>query len=516
MDAGAMDAAADAGPDADHCEALGLPRAALRAGTGSGFDDVAGDFTVETLNGTWTLEERFSGCDSYVFLNFAATDYGQALFETRADELYLNGPRNVHYFFTSYDERESAIRARMEALADEFEVGFDAFELSEEERAFWRSRLHFVIEPLVEVEGSVGELVREQSIIHHTFAIMRDQRFDPLGSLYEFGAFGAEPDLGMAAYAGPYYNYLAALSARLASEDVTVISLADETDVTARLLERDAVLPDAAAMAAFDTMELDVEVHCRQDPANCSEWDRNAYIHLCVDEACSEMLELGRWITPYSRPGRMRWVWDASPLLGLLQDGGARRFRITTGPDWEEPTRYDLNVSLRLSSRGEAHAAAAELAFTGGPFDASYNDGRAPFTFTPPAGTSKVELLLIVSGHGQSAPYNCAEWCNHEHTFTLNESATYRVDFPDEAGEPLGCANRAAEGVVPGQWGNWAPGRAGWCPGLPVEAQRFDITDGVKAGAPNELTYAGSFKGGEPPGGENVVIDLSAYVVYYD
>src|SRR5690606_566122 len=106
------------------------------------------------------------------------------------------------------------------------------------------------------------------------------------------------------------------------------------------------------------------------------------------------------------------------------------------------------NVFLRLSSRGEAHVAAAELAFTGGPFDALYNDGRAFFTFTPPAGTSKVELLFIVLGHGQSAPYNCVEWCNHEHTFTLNESATYRVDFPDEAGELFGCANRAAEGMV--------------------------------------------------------------------
>jgi hypothetical protein len=515
-----MDAAIDAGQDAgtvrppDVCDELGLPRVAMRPSTGAGFDDVAGDFTVETLDGPWTLSEEWTGCDSYVFLNYASTTYGNGLFATFPDGLAINSPRNVHYFFTSYERSADAIRTRMEALRAGLEEGFELFELSEEDRAFWRSRMHFVVEPLVSVEGSIGELARTQTIVHHSFGIGRDQRFDPVGSLFQLTRGGFTPDFGMAAYAGHWFNYLANLQARLDAErDVTVVPVMDETDVTLRTLDRSAELPPAATMETFDTLEIDLEIHCRLDPAGCSEWDRNAYILYCVDEACSDTRELARWITPYSRPGRTRWVMDASPLLGLVRAGGTQRFRIVTGPDWEEPTPSDVRVALRLSRRGSGPVPAqAERAFTGGEFVATYNEGRTPFAFTPPADARKVELVVIVSGHGQTEGDNCAEWCNHEHTFTVNGTARHDVSFPGEAGRPLGCAERAAEGVVPGQWGNWAPSRAAWCPGFPVAARRFDITSEVRLGEPNELTYRGSFMGGEPRGG---TIDLSTYVVYY-
>ena len=79
-------------------------------------------------------------------------------------------------------------------------------------------------------------------------------------------------------------------------------------------------------------------------------------------------------------------------------------------------------------------------------------------------------------------------------------------------GQALGCAQRADEGVVPGQWGNWSQSRAGWCPGLPVETVRFDITDQVTLGAENTLNYSGSFQGGTPAGGN---IAKSTYIVTY-
>lgn len=522
-DAGPMDAGTtttDAGTDAfvpgpDVCEELGLPRAAMLDGTGAGFDDVAGDFTVQTLDGPWSLRDHWTGCESYVFIDYADNEYGNGLFATYPDALFLNGPRNVHYFFASYETSADAIRARMTAMRELLEESFGFYELGEDERAFWRARFHFVVEPLQETTGSVGDLIRSQPIVHHTLGITREQRFDPPGSLFQVGRTGFTPDMGMGAYAGHYYNYLAELSARLAAEtDTTVVTLMDEVDVTARTLDRTATLPDASTMADFDTMEVDVEIHCRLDPAGCSEWDRIANVFVCADETCSETREIARWITPYSRPGRTRWVWDASPFLGLIREGGARTFRIVTGPDWEEPTPADVRVALRLSRREAAAplASGVELAFTGGAFDATYNTSHPPFRFTPPAGTTRVELVTILTGHGQTAGDNCAEWCNHEHAFTVNGAAPHRIDFPDEAGQALGCAERAIEGVVPGQWGNWAPSRAAWCPGLPVQAQRFDITSELDLAAENELGYGGSFAGGEPRGGD---IALSAYVVYY-
>lgn len=516
LDASGADGGTDAGPrPPDVCDELGLPRRAMLEGTGSGFDDVAGDFTVQTLDGPWSLRDHWTGCESYVFLDYAPTEYGNALFATYPDALFLNGPRNVHYFFASYEDDSSAIRARMTALRDLFEEGLAFYDLEPDEAAFWRERFHFVVQPLADTTGSVRELIISQPIVHHALGITREQRFDPVGSLFALGRSGFVPDFGMGAYAGHYYNYLAELHARLAAEpETTVVTLVDEAEVTARTLDRAATLPDAATMAAFDAMEVEVEIHCRRDPAGCSEWDRIAHVMVCLDDACAETRELARWITPYSRPGRTHWAWDASPLLGLLRDGGPRTFRVITGPDWEEPTPADVRVALRLSRRDAAapRAVGAELAFTGGAFDSTYGAGHPPFRFTPPAGTTRVELVAILTGHGQTEGDNCAEWCNHEHSFSVNGAIAHRIDFPDEAGLPLGCAERVVEGVVPGQWGNWAPSRAAWCPGLPVDAHRIDVTSELELGAENEIVYTGSFEGGEPRGGD---IALSAYVVYY-
>ena len=144
---------------------------------------------------------------------------------------------------------------------------------------------------------------------------------------------------------------------------------------------------------------------------------------------------------------------------------------------------------------------------------AADSTGREPFAFTPPADAKRVEIVSIISGHGQTDGDNCAEWCNHVHTFTVNESAdaVHEVSYTD-IGNPVGCAARANEGALPGQWGNWSQSRAGWCPGLPVETVRFDITSEVTLGAENTLSYRGSFRGGEPAGGD---ISKNTYIVWY-
>ena len=132
--------------------------------------------------------------------------------------------------------------------------------------------------------------------------------------------------------------------------------------------------------------------------------------------------------------------------------------------------------------------------------------------FTPRADASRVELVVILSGHGQTDGDNCAEWCDHRHHFTVNDTALPVIRPTDATGTLRGCAVRAVEGVPPGQWGNWAPGRAYWCPGLPVETLRFDLTGAVTLGVENQLSYRGTFRDGEPAGGD---IALSTYVVTY-
>jgi len=496
-------------PELTICDELGLERSAFRAGGGATMGGLAGDFTLETTDGPWVFSEEHTGCESYIFISYGATDYGNELWASVPDGFYLDGPRNAHYFLGTYETDPAAITARLATMQAALDEGFGFHGIAEEERAFWRERIHLVTQPMDEAGGSVGELLRATP--RFTLAIDRAQHFDPLGSLSEIRGGGFVPNIGAAAWHPHWYNYLYELEAGLAADiETTVLPLVPAETLTERIFERTVSLP--GDMGAFDTLELDVQVHCFLDPAGCSEWDRIAHVFLCTaegEEACAETRELVRWITPYSRPGRRRWVMDASALLPLMSAGGEQTFRIVMGPEWEEATEREITINLRLADRRDEEPLTAELAFTGGAFDATYNEGREPFVTTIPADATKVEVVAIISGHGQTDGDGCAEWCNHVHTFTANESE-HVIDFEGQAGQPQGCAERSAEGVVPGQWGNWAPLRAGWCPGLPVEMHRVDVTADVTPGEEATFTYRGSFDGGEPRGGR---LSFSAYVV---
>lgn len=546
---------ADGGPTSSpYCDALGLPTRAFQpGGTGTGWGDLAGDFTVETLDGPWTLSEEWTGCDSYLFvLDIQEGGLGDELFTSREsipEAFFERSPDNVHYFFLT-ELSGGAATTRLEGLRSRFEVILDdVVQPTPEERARWMERLHFVTTAVGALPGNLGEMVRarprlsldyleapadaqrnlvaflEQSgrtrFHQAAFAIDRLQRLDPVGHLSPF-AIGRALDLNAAAYAPNFYNYRAALEARVLAEEgsVTVVPLVDETGTDERILVRTATLPDAATMAGFDTLEADISVLCRNEFVNCSEWDRNAYLRLCDDAECASTQELVRWITPYWRPGERRWLMDASPLLGLLADGGEQTFQVVFGPGWERKTVRDLKVSLRLSSQGRADRAfAVERAFTGGSFGPDYNDAHPPFTFTPPEGTTRVEIVTILSGHGQNPVTNCAEWCDHRHELRVNEGDVLDIRHQGAVGSATGCGGPVGDGVVPGQFGNWAPERAYWCPGWPVAPIRHDVTAAVDLAGENVLAYEANLAGGPIPApreGEGPGnIDLSVYVAYY-
>ncbi|MEC9465935.1 MAG: peptide-N-glycosidase F-related protein [Myxococcota bacterium] len=491
------------------------------------------------------LSQNWSGCDSYIFFAFmgftddGAKAYMEDLWTVSFSELIQASAPNVHYFFISDEANNDTRTLRMQSMQARFEQELGTlFASSPDELAHWQGRVHFITDKLKQVNGSVGAYAAD--FLNHvatapavdlgdrgqaptpypfSFAIGRDQRWDATGSLSEY--VGGPENLKMMAYNSSFYNHRAELAARLAAEtDTTVLPLVDES-VTARVFNRDVTLPDADSMATMDTFELDVAVTCPfRNPFACSEWDRIARISLCTEfdeadiESCTASTEIVRWITPYWRRGKRHWVMDASPFLALLKDGGVHRFRIEMGPSWERATERHAAMSVRLSNQGKAHTSSSVVrAFGGGTFDANYNTEREAFTFTPPADASRVEIVTIISGHGQTSGNNCAEWCNHIHTFTVNgdSASVHEVNYGN-FNDSLGCAARANEGVVPGQWGNWSQARAGWCPGLPVETVRFDITSEVTLGAENTLGYEASFNGAVPAGGD---IAKNTYIVWY-
>lgn len=534
-----MDAGSDAGPPPhDFCAELSIPHIPFApGGGGTSFGDLAGDFTVHTSEGqAWRLQEQWSGCESYVFfVNLPGVN--DALFTTNFDALLIDGPRNVQYFFVSDDNDEAARQAFASAQAAQLEDGF-AFEgTSADDQAFWRPRVHFVTDEATTITGSVGAMLTAYIAYAHTaasavdigggrgrqyppspdaFGIDRAQHFDAADSLAP--SVGQPPSLGMAAYLGHFYNYRAQLESRLSGEasSTTIVTLLDMTTTT-RVFTQTVTLPNASAMAGFDALEIDAIVDCQaQNPFGCSEWDRIADVQYCADgAACTDRREIGRWITPYWRRGRQHYSLDASAFLGMMRAGGSTTFYVELGPDWERATEWHASVSLRFRHTGGVpNAMGAERAFTGGTFDATYNALHTPFTFTPPTGTTRVELVTLVTGHGQDATNSCAEWCDHRHTFSINGTALPAIHYAGSIGSALGCAARTDHGIISGQLGNWAPERAYWCPGLAVEPIRTDITSMVTIGSANTVSYAGSFgASGAPRAGD---MDLSTYVVYYE
>ena len=427
-------------------------------------------------------------------------------------------------FFLSFEEDEQARVDRMTEMNNRFIRSLNVGDSLPERR------LHFVTDRATEVEGSVGAFLssyleymfepssaadlgergRAQPPLPFTFGIDRFQRWDSGGSLDE--VVGQPMLWEMATYIGPFYNYLSDVYERALGDGATEVTLVDDR-TSERILIKTVELPSAEEIARLDTLEVDVSVTCpHRNVYACSEWDRIAHISYCIDMTCEERMEIARWITPYWRRGERRWIWDATPFMGWLSSGGQHTFRVELGPDWERATERDVRVKLRLrDNEAPKKVLDAQLAFKGGEFDESYND-RAPFTFTPPANASHIELVVLLSGHGQTAQDNCAEWCDHQHHFTVNDTALPTIQHEGTIGSVNGCAALANQGVSPGQYGNWAPERAFWCPGQPVKPIRVDLTEFVTIGAENTLQYNATL-GAEiiPRGGK---ISLSAYLVY--
>ncbi len=521
----ATDTPEEPGPDAA-CTASGQTYRAFDAtATGADFDLPAGDFTLQTLDGPWTLSESWTGCDSYVFIlvDAAVVDTAQLL-DARAAEFrdFLDrSPANVHYVWMNYGRGADA-----EARAIEIRDAIDAkiARLDEAEANAWRARFHYVTEGARGAGGWVGEFVRSYESNNFQlwgFAIDRFQRVREAG-YWSDPATGWEtvPPRSLA-FDATYFEFEARREDELAAQDVTLLpvlerELVQDSGWAGVTASKDVPLPD---LTGVDTLAIDLTLECTDHPdlQACPAWDYLVYAYSCdpVDGA-ENCVEMGRFITTYWRPGR--WVVDATAFLPELRANPTRRFKFyTTQP-------YLTTMTLRFGHSGVSDTPvpfAREFLWAGGAWDETYNANHQPVTFTPPEGTRKVELVAITSGHGFGADTeNCAEFCNHQHRYTI-DGASFLQEFP-MAGSSLGCADQVAEGTVPNQAGTWPFGRGGWCPGKEVDPWVVDLTEHVNLTGENTLTYEGLFNGAPFVPNYDVAnssgfrgrIDLASYLVY--
>ena len=234
-----------------------------------------------------------------------------------------------------------------------------------------------------------------------------------------------------------------------------------------------------------ETINMFIKLSC--PTGGCNAWD--VYSNIKVKDSVSgKWFEIGRYITPYGvdnsqvAKGFKIDVTDFKSLLtgnvslkSFIEVWGSDgwlltvNFEITEGlPDYRY---YSVNEIIQYNSNS----------LEGIPYGEP-NKFVVEKNITIPANTEKTTLRTIITGWGHATPADpdgrpCAEWCFRTNKILINGVPRFTHQMSG-----CGCGSNA----VHPQNGNWAPDRAGWCPGMEVPV-RSDIFESTMAGT--SFTY---------------------------
>jgi hypothetical protein len=506
------------------------------AGTPRG--SLAGDFSVSLVDGTtFGFKDSFTGCESYVFLTDLITVSQQdstPVWNADLDSLVSSSPQNVHYFFVSLAPSDAAANTNTQAMQGRINTLLAG--LSSSDSAHWGARLHVLssrgqvltgwLHTVLVGWGEIGFAIDRRQLLRGVGDLADVTRYNQ--ALASAGDWPWEANLAYAANEAIYMNAQETTREALDTETATVVPLF-AGQVLDGGCDVDVMLPSAAEMAGYDTLEVEVTQRCPNpndlEFNSCGAWDYIASLTV-IDPGPDGGLDAGqgaptdggvsheiaRFITSYHR--ETHWVEDISPMLARLSAGGQQHFQWNFAPPWNtQPTGTELSLRFLNKGTGESVEQLVPL-FTGGAFDATYDVGRMPVMVQIPSDMKRAELWMLLTGHGQDN-YQCAEFCDHQHLFTVN-GTSWTIDFP-MAGNNDGCISDQWNGMVPNQGGTWWLGRGGWCPGGQVDPHVIDVTAQLTAGAEATISYEGLL-GGNPPvgGGANAAnIDLESFLVIY-
>ena len=509
--------------DNSGCTVVQLPIPWTDASTLNGPMQIVPDFTVPTLGATFYFDEVWTGNDVYLFLFKYTSSSGTSnsnVWGQNPGTLIRNLPDNTHLFYGSFDTSyHSDVIDRRTAVENS---------LNPSEETKWSNRIHYIDQRATSISGGLGDMI--SSINNPLYmGIDRFQMARESGSLASYPSGSTDP-LHLV-FEPEQWNAEFPVEIRLQDPGIEVITMMDFEYHTGGWQggyssKRNVTFP--ANLSSYDTLEIYHEHACDErsnrygkadgSEGGCHEWDYEANLYICdpVDvNSCGT--EFVRWITTYGREGR--WLTDLTPYLFMLDDNDFRQFR------YGGANRGSLTISFLLSNWGENDIAnSGEFAFSGGQFDGTYNDESKysrQFNFTVPSGTTRVEIVSTITGHGFGQDnQNCAEFCNHEHHYSMNGYST--AELHPIANSNDGCKQLVGEGVVANQYGSWPYGRAGWCPGQDVKQWRYDISSwsDMTGSSSNNLNYEGLFNGQEYTpsdgvGNGNRNIHAEIWIVYY-
>lgn len=198
---------------------------------------------------------------------------------------------------------------------------------------------------------------------------------------------------------------------------------------------------------------------------DCDEWDRFANVYV-KDKTSGEWYEIGRFITPY-------WVGTEKLERGLEVDVtdfkslliGATELKIYTETWLAKGRTYSVDFDFEYGTPDYKYSVVVPVfqynksSIDGVPYGKTHNFDMSR-KINIALGTEIAYLRTIISGWGETAPGNCAEWCVRTHHIVINDTSTF-----DHKLEGIGCAKNPINNQSPG---NWKPDRAGWCPGMVV------------------------------------------------
>ena len=473
----------------------------------------------------WDFEENWSGNESYIFIQYDAGISGSgSLWGSSTRETLLNiSPDNVHYFFISNRTQYESDMIQIKDIYDEILLN-----LSQEDQDHWNSHLHFINQKTSDLDNWLSTALDGKSAM----AIDCFQRIRQIGYL-------GNP----ASFTGTYVHYLAHEALYFDYENNTFdetgetydeITIFDRTHYTggwAASISDTLQLPINSDLNTYNKMQIELLRGCPNSDMNydddgCDDYDRIARLYLC-DLDGSNCLEIAKWITPFDRQPHS--LTDISPFLAAFRENaGEQKVLRFQESGWPNSL---LTLKFRFYQGSNQNGQAQEIypMWNGTTqFNPSYDDNRPPQVFTIPSNATKVEFVSYITGHGWGSAgcFNCCEFCNSRHIFSIN-GGVYEFDqsFPD-ASSSNHCMDPEViqtTGVIPNQYGTWGYGRAGWCPGRDVKPYVKDITNFIQIGDDNVMDYSACRVSGNsciaPPtcqgDGYCPEIAMSSYIIVY-
>ena len=446
----------------------------------------------------WDFQTEWDGEDNYMFIHYDPSNTNSVnmwsdncpanICSNGSDRLTLleKSNLNTHYFFLS----SGADAERDITLIQEFFKNTIEQNMSPEMQEHWKKHLHFVPTPVSELDNWI-----EQRIVGtYAFSIDRFQRIKQSGYL-------GNP----AGFTGFYMNFLAhevtyqdyewnALNEdENTYDEVSVFERELYTGGWAATIEKIVEFPALDQLNNYSGMSIELLRGCPDANGNysdqgCDDYDRKARMFIC-DEDGSNCHEAARWITPFDR--QPHHLTDISPFISMLKPGGNKliKFQESGWPNSLLTMNFRFYHGEDLLDTPQSF----QPMWVGTiPFNPEFDDNTPPMVFEVPENATKVEFVSYITGHGWGCDgFNCAEFCNSKHMFSVNGGVyEFENDHP-EANDNTHCMELETiiEGVVPNQWGTWGYGRAGWCPGQDVHPVITDITDYISMGDENVMQY---------------------------